>query len=279
MSLAHGVGLILRTMRILLTNDDGILAPGLAALYDAACEFGEVVVAAPETPQSAMGHAITISTPMTARRVHVHDKFHGWSIDGRPADCVKLAMRELLDERPDLVLSGVNAGSNTGVNVIYSGTVAGAVEGAFFGLPAIAFSQRLSKEMDFGKSSAVVRALLKVLLDDLAALDGLCLNVNIPALDAGLPRGVHVCPQALLPMQEKYRYDRRADGERLYWLDGYEPDATECPETDHCAMLDGFVSVTPLRFDMTHHEQLGALGARAWPASFGPQPRESRADA
>ena len=132
------------SVRILITNDDGILAPGVEALYRAVADLGHVDVVAPETPQSASGHAISVRTPMAVRRVHVSGVFHGWSVDGRPADCVKLAVGELLEHRPDFVLSGINAGVNTGINVLYSGTVAGAIEGAFFGIPSIAFSLELS---------------------------------------------------------------------------------------------------------------------------------------
>src|SRR5215475_1178467 len=125
-------------MLILVTNDDGILAPGIEALHAAIADLGEVHVVAPETSQSAIGHAISVLTPMSVRRVHVSNAFHGWSVDGRPADCVKLAILELLPRRPDFVLSGINAGVNTGINVLYSGTVAGAAEGAFFNVPSMA---------------------------------------------------------------------------------------------------------------------------------------------
>ena len=125
-------------MRILLTNDDGILAPGIEALYRALADLGDVEVVAPETTQSAVAHAITVLAPMAAHRLNVKNVFEGWSVDGRPADCVKLAMLELLDRPPDFVVSGINAGVNTGINVLYSGTVAGAAEGAFFGVPSAA---------------------------------------------------------------------------------------------------------------------------------------------
>ena len=245
-------------MRILLVNDDGILAPGLAALYRAAACFGHVDVVAPETPQSAMGHAITIRAPMAVSRVHVNNVFHGWSVDGRPADCVKLAMIELLDERPDFVLSGINAGANTGVNVLYSGTVAGAIEGAFFGVPSAAFSLQVSDELDFDTAGRITKRMFAWLLDrDLQP--GACVNVNIPALDRGAPHGVRVCRQATVPMRERYRVDRAADGQRVYWLDGRQPDPDLCPDSDHAALHEGYVTVTPLRFDLTDAAALSEL--------------------
>ncbi len=140
-------------MRILLTNDDGILAPGIEALYRALADLGEIEVVAPETSQSAIGHAISVLTPMAAHRVSVKNVFEGWSVDGRPADCVKLAVLELLECRPDFVISGINAGVNTGINILYSGTVAGAAEGAFFGVPSMAVSLELSDNLDFERAA------------------------------------------------------------------------------------------------------------------------------
>ena len=151
-------------MHLLLTNDDGILAPGLEALYRAVTDLGHVDVVAPDDSQSGVGHAISVLKPLLVRRLHVNNLFHGWSVAGRPADCVKLAMNDLLAERPDLVLSGINAGANTGINVLYSGTIAGAVEAALFGVPAIAFSLELSDELDFAMAGRVARRILDAIL-------------------------------------------------------------------------------------------------------------------
>src|SRR5436309_7945760 len=142
-------------MLILLTNDDGIHAPGLLALYRQLIHIGEVHVVAPETVQSASGHGITISTPLLTNRVHVQDMFDGIAVDGRPADCVKLAVDQLLPRRPDLLVSGMNSGVNVGINVIYSGTVAAAIEGAFLGVPSIAVSLMLKNEItpDYDRAS------------------------------------------------------------------------------------------------------------------------------
>lgn len=257
-------------MRILLTNDDGILAPGLSALYDAVHDLGHVDVVAPATPQSAMGHAISVQVPLIVERVHVNNRFHGLSVAGRPADCVKLAMVELLDERPDFVLSGINAGANTGINVLYSGTVAAAAEGAFFGIPSVAFSLQFSEEMDFEAASKVVREIFKSYAASQPPA-GSCLNVNLPPLDAGLPRGVRVCPAASEPMREYYHKQSGGDGQRVYILDGEVPDPTDCPDTDHAATHEHYVAITPLKFEMTDEGAMNRVEGVNWPEGFGAQ--------
>ncbi len=256
-------------MRILITNDDGILAPGIEALVSAVRDLGEVEVVAPATSQSAVGHAITVLTPLAVDRVHVNNSFWGWSVDGRPADCVKLAMRELLKSPPDFVLSGINSGVNTGINVLYSGTVAGAVEGAFFGVPAIAFSLELSKELDFRRAGVVAR---EVFLRYAASkpAPATVINVNIPALDDGWPHGVRVCPQSTVPMADIYHKAVDPRGRPVYWLDGRLPDREHNTDTDLEAIRERYVAITPLRFDMTHREQMPVMAAIDWPRSFGP---------
>lgn len=257
-------------MRILIVNDDGILAPGIEALYRAVADLGHVDVVAPETTQSAMGHAITVQAPLLVHRLHVNNAFHGWSVGGRPADCVKLAMMELLDTRPDFVLSGINAGANTGVNVLYSGTVAGAVEGAFFGVPAMAISLELSEEVDFHRAGQIAR---RVFLDYVAAQPrpGACLNVNIPALDGGWPRGIRVCPQSTTPMEDRYIKQLDRDGRMLYLLDGRLPDCKH-PDTDLAAIRERYVAITPLRFEMTAHDHLQHVREWRWNDGFAPDP-------
>lgn len=255
-------------MRILLVNDDGILAPGLEALYRAVADLGHVDVVAPETAQSAMGHAISVLTPMLVHRVHVNNAFHGWSVDGRPADCVKLAMVELLEQKPDFVLSGINAGANTGINVLYSGTVAGAVEGAFFGVPAMALSLELSEELDFNRAGQIARRVFESFVAA-APPPGTCVNVNIPALDKGGPKGVRCCAQSTLAMEDFYRKQTDAQGRALYCLDGRWPNRERCrPDSDLTALHEGYVAVTPLRFDLTDRARLEEVRGWNWPGSF-----------
>lgn len=253
-------------MRILVTNDDGILAPGIEALYTATRDLGQVDVVAPNDAQSAVGHAISVLKPMLVRHVHVNEQFWGWSVAGRPADCVKLGMIELLDERPDLVLSGINAGANAGVNVLYSGTIAGAVEGALFGVPAVAFSLELSDELDFHLAGRIAREVLDHILAA-APPPGMCLTVNIPALDKGLPKGVKCCPQAAVNWQEHYQRQVDPQGNTIYWLDGRMPDDAG-PDTDVGALRDGYITITPLRPDLTHESEVATIADWKWPTSF-----------
>src|SRR5262245_18619874 len=207
-------------MRILLTNDDGIYAPGLRALRAELQQFAEVIVVAPATEQSAVGHSITLLTPLIIQEVADEDKQPlGWAVEGKPADCVKLALVELLDKPPDLLISGINAGSNAGVNVIYSGTVAAAIEGAFFDLPSMAVSLEYTKlvNLDFPRAAKIGRRVIESILRKKPG-PGTLFNINIPSLEKGEPRGVRVVPQGLQRYRE--RYDRRTDprGRVYFWI-------------------------------------------------------------
>ena len=254
-------------MRLLLTNDDGILAPGLEALYRAVADLGHVDVVAPDDSQSGVGHAISVQKPLLVRRLHVNNVFHGWSVAGRPADCVKLAMIDLLDQRPDLVLSGINAGVNTGINVLYSGTIAGAVEAALFGVPAIAFSLELMDELDFRMAGRVARSILDVIIAA-QPIPGTCLSVNIPALDQGWPRGVRCCPQAPVNWKEHLQKQTESAGQTIYWLEGRPPEDDGDPQYDFAAVRAGYVAITPLRADLTDEARLREVAAWKWPAKF-----------
>ncbi len=250
-------------MRILLTNDDGILAPGLAALYRAVAEIGEIHVVAPDAPQSATGHGITLEGPLATRRVHVANRFWGVSVAGRPADCVKLGMRELVEGPVDLVLSGINPGANAGINVLYSGTVAAAAEGAMLGAAAVAFSMETGGELDFDRAAGHCREVLDVLLaGGLAA--GELVSVNVPRLDGDGPRGVRVCRQSVAAVREEY--DSRIDehGRVCYRLtDEYDFDDSPA-DTDVVALGAGYVAVTPLHVDLTDTARLGPLSGLSW---------------
>ena len=254
-------------MRILLTNDDGILAPGIEAFYRAVADMGEVEVIAPETTQSAVAHAITVLAPMTAHRIKVKNAFEGWSVDGRPADCVKLAMLELLPWRPDFVISGINAGVNTGINILYSGTVAGAAEGAFFGVPSMAVSLELSERLDFERAGKIARSVFERYVASNPP-PGTCLNVNMPALDTSWPKGVRVCPQGVVPMNDRYHKQIDPRGRPIYWLDGAMPSRDSCPDTDLEAVMEGYVAITPLKFDVTDRAMLTRVAGWDWPEKF-----------
>jgi 5'-nucleotidase len=246
-------------MRILVTNDDGILSPGIKALAEALRALGDVDVVAPESGQSGTAHSITFLAPLICQRISVDGEFFGWSIDGSPADCVKLGVLELCTARPDLVVSGINAGSNRGVDVIYSGTVAAAVEAAFIGIPSIAISLEAAGGFDFEQAGQLARGIVERAIT-LGLSPGTVLNVNIPRLDAGPPRGVRVVRQSTLPWTDAY--DRRTDprGRTYFWLTGEVDRAVgEEIDTDLGALRAGYVTVTPLQYDLTERAQLRFL--------------------
>jgi len=249
-------------MRILLTNDDGVYAPGLRALLPELRRLGEVVVVAPATEQSAVGHSVTINNPLIVQEVLDEERRPlGWAVEGRPADCVKLALRELLPARPDVIVSGLNAGSNAGINVLYSGTVAAAIEGAFFRVTSIACSLEYSKPTppDFARGAALARRVVEQLLARRPAAGSL-FNVNIPDLERHTPRGVRVVPQNLAAFEESY--DRRTDprGRVYFWSNPEFGCPDPHPDTDVTALAEGWVSVTPLQFNLTHENLLREIG-------------------
>jgi 5'-nucleotidase len=251
-------------MRILLSNDDGILAPGIAALRDALSALGEVSVVAPEEPQSATAHGITFPGPVAARRIHVQDAFFGWSVDGRPADCVKLGVTELLEHKPDLVVSGINDGANASLNVLYSGTVAAAAEGALMGYPAVAVSMERGVERDFRRGARIAVPIIRRLIEG-GLRRGELINVNIPDLKPGIPRGVRVVPQATRTMETRFVRHSAPDGRDYYWLCGAEVWHGDPCDSDLDAIMDGYVAITPLHFDMTRYEMMKDLQQWNWP--------------
>jgi len=248
-------------MRILVTNDDGIMAPGLLALRRAMAQLGDVTVVAPTTPQSAVAHSITLTAPIRVHRVSLGDGAIGYGVEGRPADCVKLALLELMPERPDLVASGVNLGVNAGINVLYSGTVAAAVEGAFFGVPAVAVSIEDTDAADFDGAAQIARRLVDQLLAR-AAGRPILFNINVPDLSKGPPAGVRVVTQSLKGWREGW--EKRSDprGRTYYWMIGdLEPEDVGV-DSDVAALADRYVTITPLRFDLTDHARMEEM--RGW---------------
>jgi 5'-nucleotidase len=248
-------------MRILVTNDDGIMAPGLLALRRALSELGEVTVVAPMTPQSAVGHSITLTDPLRVHRINLGDGFLGYGIDGHPADCVKLAVLELMPQRPDLVASGVNLGANVGINVLYSGTVAAAVEGAYYGIPSVAVSLLDAETVDFDGAARIGRRLIEQMLAAAPAAPAL-LNINVPDLSKGPPLGVRIVPQSMKGWREAW--EKRSDprGRSYYWLIGEEQREDAGRQSDEASLADRYVTVTPLRYDLTDHARLEET--RSW---------------
>ncbi len=253
-------------MRILLTNDDGVYAPGLRALRAELQRMGEVTVVAPAAEQSAVGHSVTVTNPLIVQELQDDDRRRlGWDVEGRPADCVKLALRELLPAPPDLIVSGLNAGSNAGINVLYSGTVAAAIEGAFFRVVSIACSLEYSKPTppDFVRGAAYSRQVVEQIMARRPETGSL-FNVNIPDLERHHPRGVRVLPQNLAAYEESY--DRRTDprGRVYFWSNPEFGCPAPHPDTDVAALAEGWITVTPLQFNLTHETRLKEMSEWQW---------------
>lgn len=246
---------------ILVTNDDGITAPGIRTLIEVMKEIGDVVVVAPDSPQSGMGHAITISDTLFCEQVTIKEsyKHKEYSCSGTPADCVKIATQEILERKPDLCVSGINHGSNSSINVIYSGTMSAAVEAGIEGIPAIGFSLLdYSLNADFEPARKYVKAIVKNTLKN-GLPEGVVLNVNIPKLASGDIKGMKVCRQANAHWEEEFDKRRSPQGRDYYWLTGTFVNKDEGKDTDEQALADGYVSIVPVQFDLTAHHFLKEL--------------------
>jgi 5'-nucleotidase len=245
---------------ILVTNDDGIFAPGITALARVASRFGKIIVVAPDKPQSGMGHAITINSTLRIQKTNYHNAATEYACSGTPVDCVKMAVNHILKKRPDLVLSGINHGSNSSINVIYSGTMSAAIEGALEGTPSIGFSLcDYSMEADFTQAEKYIASIISESLKDRIP-KGVCLNVNIPKLRAGEFKGVRVVRQARANWVERFEERKDPYGREYYWLTGefvnFEP---ESDDTDEWALANGYISVVPTQADLTAHGSLKPL--------------------
>ena len=253
-------------MLILLTNDDGIHAPGLLAAWRELTKLGEVHVVAPETVQGATGHGITLTTPLLTSSVTVEGGFTGIAVDGRPADCVKLAAAKLLPRPPDLVVSGINAGANTGINVVYSGTVAAAIEAAFLGLPAVAASLYLRRNVptDYARAAVFMRQTVELMLE--AGLPpGRVASINLPALDAGQqPTGVKIVRQCVRAWADTYEERKDPRGRSYFWNSSVFSLGEHEDDTDMAALRNGYITVTPLQFDLTHYPMLREWESKEW---------------
>jgi len=246
-------------MRFLLTNDDGIYAKGLSALYKELSKEADCLIVAPETEQSAVGHAITISRPLMVRRATKNSSFLGYAVCGTPADCVKIGITELSDKRVDMVVSGINRGGNAGVNVLYSGTVSAATEGAILGVPALAVSLDTRKEADFTYAARFARKMTRLILNNKEMLTGSAINVNIPCIPREKIKGVAVVRQAKSNIVETF--EKRIDPREniYYWFAGESQSAHEQKDTDVGAMASGFITITPIQFDLTRYDLLDTL--------------------
>ena len=245
---------------ILITNDDSIVAPGIRTLISAMKEIGDVVVVAPDSPQSAMGHAITINNTLHIDKVNLDPEIeHEYSCSGTPVDCVKMAVHEIIKRKPDLCVSGINHGSNSSINVIYSGTMSAAVEAGIEGIPAIGFSHLdYSWNTDFSPTKRYVKKIaLEVLKNGLP--EGVVLNVNFPKSEKGEIKGMKVCRQAKAKWVEEFDKRKNPQGKEYYWLTGEFVNQDKGQDTDEFALENGYVSIVPVQFDLTAHHAIQTL--------------------
>jgi len=247
-------------MQILLTNDDGIFAPGLAAIYKELVKLGDVTVVAPADSRSGASHSVTFSRPLLCNKVDINSQFKGFSVQGSPADCVKLAVMQLHAGPIDLLVAGINNGANAGINVYYSGTVAAAMEGAFLNIPAVAMSLAAEEQMDFEKAAKYCIKILKQLIP---VRKGNVININIPLLSKGEPKGVKVVPQSCKGFDEYYIRHKDEQGQTVFQLAGGQHRFEDNP-TDTTSLMEGFITVTPLVPDMTNHNKIGELQKIKW---------------
>ena len=247
-------------MQILLTNDDGIFAPGLAAIYKELVKIGDVTVVAPAESRSGTSHSVTLKKPLVCNKVDINGQFTGFSVQGSPADCVKLAVMQLHDGPIDLLVAGINNGANAGINVYYSGTVAAAMEGAFLQIPAVAMSLSFEEQMDFEKAANYCAKILKKLMP---VKKGNVININIPELSKGEPKGVRVVPQSSKGFDEYYIRQKNEQGQTVFQLAGGSH-LTDGNPTDTTSLEEGFITITALAPDMTDHHKTDELQQIKW---------------
>ena len=247
-------------MRILLTNDDGIYAPGISNLIDFVANLGEVYVVAPDKAQSGMGHAVTINATLHCQEVNIHQNVKKqWSCSGTPVDCVKIAIDKLLPQKPDICVSGINHGSNSSINVIYSGTMSAAVEAGIEEIPAIGFSLcDFSYDADFLAAQKYIQEIVKNVLKN-GLPKGIVLNVNIPKASEKELKGIKICRQADARWIENF--DKRQDprGKTYYWLTGEFKNFDKGTDTDEWALENNYISIVPTQFDLTAHHFIKEL--------------------
>ena len=238
---------------ILITNDDGVTAPGIRNLVEAVKDLGKIVVVAPDKPQSGMGHAITIGQPLRLHPVNSFEGIEAYQCSGTPVDCVKLAVDKVLHRKPDICLSGINHGANHSINVIYSGTMSAAVEAAIESIPSIGFSLLdHSIEADFTAARTYVRQITILTLQK--TLDKhLILNVNIPPVNAELIKGIKICRQAYAKYDEDFVERNDPNNRKYYWLTGQFKNMDKGKDTDVWALENNYVSVVPVQFDLTNY--------------------------
>jgi 5'-nucleotidase len=245
-------------LKILVTNDDGIDSAGITALKKSLSEIAEITVVAPRQEQSAVGHGITMQIPLRVQEYYIDGTFFGYAVDGTPADCIKMGMRNIMKEDPDLVVSGINHGSNTAINIIYSGTVSGAREAAIMDIPSIAISVTNHRVKDFSYAAEIAKMLALKIIEHGLAL-GTLLNVNVPDVPQDEIKGILVTKQGKSKWDDIY--EKRIDpyGRDYYWLTGSMMEVDKELEFDQVAIKNNFVAVTPIHFDLTDYETYDKL--------------------
>jgi 5'-nucleotidase len=244
---------------ILVSNDDGINAPGIAALATALEAIADIVIVAPEKQQSAVGHAITMSDPLRVQKVHRGEKLYGYAVNGTPADCVKIAIRAILERKPDLVVSGINHGSNTAISVIYSGTVSAATEGTILGIPSMAVSlTTFAPDADFSYAAKFAVHMAKLILEK-GLPKGTLLNVNVPAVPEAEIAGAVVTKQGKSVWNDVFEARRDPANREYFWLKGDLEELDAGEDIDQGAILQNKVSVTPIQYDLTDYVFLEQL--------------------
>ncbi len=248
-------------MQILLTNDDGIYAPGLRALEKALQPLGDICVVAPATEQSGVGHSITFLSPLICKEIFDGDRQRGWAVEGSPADCVKIGIFEFCPRRPDLVVSGINGGLNAGINVLYSGTVAAAIEGAFFGIDSIAVSLEFDEQADVDRAATLAAGVIEQLLAHKGPEPHLY-NLNIPINALSRQTELRVVPMSVARYGEEFEKRTDPRGRSYFWATNEPPAPPSDEETDLTALEKGFVTLTALDFNMTNRAVLEEM--RGW---------------
>jgi 5'-nucleotidase len=245
---------------ILITNDDGLYAAGLKTLLEVIEEFGKVVMISTMESMSGMSQALTVKTPLRVKLLEENEKHRIFACNGTPTDSIKLAINQLLERKPDWVVSGVNHGANASVSVLYSGTMAAAIEGCLYGIPSVGFSLNdFSPAADFSVCKKYIRLVMEK-LEKHSLPDGICLNVNIPSTSIENIRGIKICRQSKGNWKEEFEKRKDPMGKTYYWLTGifqnHEPDSTD---TDEWALANNYVSVVPVTVDMTAHNFITIL--------------------
>ena len=248
-------------MDILITNDDGIYAQGILALVAEMKKLGEVVVVAPDSERSSVGHGITLSHPIWYKKIERKGAFFGYGISGTPADCVKFALKVILKKEPDLIVSGINLGGNDGCSVFYSGTVAGAREGALSGIPSLAVSLDTFVNPHFRTAAKVARYVARDVLKK-GVPQGTFLNVNVPNLPAADIKGIKVARQCIMPIDGVFRKRQDPSGRTYYWMSGKSPRTDGALDVDTSALKKKYITISPVHCDLTDYQALESL--KSW---------------